>query len=84
MLMGDRKTMSPNDNITPNQLEAIQRSITNRLKLLQRKVRQNDKEIILELIQLTRENLYRKAQTLCEERDSYKEKFQAVCKILGK
>jgi hypothetical protein len=76
--------MSPNDYITPNQIEGIQRSITNRLKYLQKKVRQNDKEIVLELIQLTRENLYRKAQTLCEERDSYKQKFQAICRILGR
>ncbi len=72
------------DNITPNQLEGIQRSITNRLKQLQKKIRREDREIILELIQLTRENLYRKAQALCEERDSYKGKFQAICKILGK
>ena len=76
--------MSPNDYITPNQLEGIQRSITNRLKYLQKKVRQNDKEIVLELIQLTRENLYRKAQALCEERDLYKGKFQAICRILGR
>jgi hypothetical protein len=78
--------MSPNpdDNITLNQLEGIQRSITNRLKSLQKRVRQSDKEIILELIHLTRENLYRKAQILCEERNSYKEKFQAICKILEK
>lgn len=79
--------MSPRqnpDDITPNQLEGVQRSITNRLKHLRRKARQDDREIIRELIQLTRENLYRKAQTLCEERDSYKEKFQAICKILGK
>jgi len=75
---------NPGGNITPNQLEGIQRSITNRLKYLQKKVRQNDKVVILELIQLTRENLYRKAQALCEERDSYKEKFQAISKILGK
>jgi hypothetical protein len=75
--------MSPND-ITQNQLEGIQRSITNRLKQLQKRVRQNEKEIILELIHLTRENLYRKAQTLCEERDLYKNKFQAICKILEK
>jgi len=75
---------NPDDSITLNQLEGIQRSITNRLKQLQKKVRQNDREIILELIQLTRENLYRKAQTLCEERDSYKEKFQAICKILDR
>jgi len=75
---------NPDDNITLNQLEGIQRSITNRLTYLQKKVRQDDREIIRELIQLTRENLYRKAQTLCEERDSYKEKFQAICKILGK
>ena len=76
--------MNPNDYITPNQIEGIQRSITNRLKYLQKKVRQNDKEIVLELIQLTRENLYRKAQALCEERDSYKQKFQAICKIMGR
>jgi len=75
---------NPDDNITLNQLEGIQRSITNRLKRLQKKARQDDKEIIRELIQLTRENLYRKAQALCEERDSCKEKFQAICKILGK
>jgi hypothetical protein len=74
----------PGDNITLNQLEGIQRSITNRLKSLQKRVRQSDKETILELIHLTRENLYRKAQILCEERDSYKEKFQAICKILEK
>jgi hypothetical protein len=72
------------DNITLNQLEGIQRSITNRLKSLQKRVRQSDKETILELIHLTRENLYRKAQLLCEERDSYKEKFQAICRILEK
>jgi len=75
---------NPDDSITLNQLEGIQRSITNRLKRLQKKVRQDDREIILELIQLTRENLYRKAQALCEERDSYKEKFQVICKILDK
>ena len=75
---------NPDDSITLNQLEGVQRSITNRLKQLQKKVRLSEKEIILELIQLTRENLYRKAQTLCEERDSYKEKLQAICKILGK
>jgi len=75
---------NPDDDITLNQLEGIQRSITNRLKQLQKKVRQSDREIILELIQLTRENLYRKAQALCEERDSYKNKFQAICKILEK
>lgn len=75
---------NPDDSITLNQLEGIQRSITNRLKRLQKKVRQDDKLVILELIQLTRENLYRKAQALCQERDSYKEKFQAICKILGK
>ena len=75
---------NPDDNITLSQLEGVQRSITNRLKQLQKKVRQNDREIILELIQLTRENLYRKAQTLCEERDSYKGKFQAICKILDR
>jgi len=75
--------MSPND-ITPSQLEGVQRGITNRLKSLQKRVRQSDKETILELIQLTRENLYRKAQALCEERDLYKGKFQAICKILDK
>jgi hypothetical protein len=75
--------MSPND-ITLNQLEGIQRSITNRLKQLQRKVRLSEKELVFELIQLTRENLYRKAQILCEERDSYKEKLQAISKILEK
>ena len=75
---------NPGDNITLDQLEGIQRSITNRLKSLQKRVRQNDKEIVLELIHLTRENLYRKAQLLCEERDSYKEKFQAICRILDK
>ena len=75
---------NPDDGITLNHLEGIQRSITNRLKYLQKKVRQNDKEIVLELIQLTRENLYRKAQALCEERDSYKQKFTAICKILEK
>ena len=75
---------NPDDSITLNQLEGIQRSITSRLKQLQKKVRQNDREIIRELIQLTRENLYRKAQTLCEERDSYKGKIQAICKILGR
>jgi hypothetical protein len=76
--------MSPNEYITINQLEGIQRSITNRLKRLQKKVRQDDKVIVLELIQLTRENLYRKARDLCDERDSYKDKFQAICKILEK
>jgi len=75
---------NPDDSVTASQLEGVQRSITNRLKQLQKKVRQNDREIILELIQLTRENLYRKAQVLCEERDSYKGKIQAICKILGK
>ena len=75
---------NPDDSITLNQLEGIQRSITNRLKQLQKNVRVNDKEIILELIQLTRENLFRKAQALCEERDSYKKKIQAIYKILGK
>ena len=75
---------NPDDNITLNQLEGVQRSITNRLKQLQRKVRLSEKEVILELIQLTRENLYRKAQALCEERDSYKEKLQGIYKILGK
>lgn len=76
--------LNPDYNITLNQLEGIQRSITNRLKRLQKKVRQDDKEVVLELIQLTRENLYRKAQALCEERDSYKGKFLAICKILEK
>jgi len=75
---------NPDDNITLNQLEGVQRSITNRLKRLQKKVRQDDRETIRELIQLTRENLYRKAQALFEERDSYKNKFPAICKILGK
>ena len=75
---------NPDDNITLSQLEGVQRSITNRLKRLQKKVRQDDREVIRELIQLTRENLYRKAQALCEERDSYRNKFQAICKILGK
>jgi hypothetical protein len=75
---------NPDDSITLSQLEGIQRSITNRLKSLRKRVRQNDKEIILELIQLTRENLYRKAQALCEERDSYKEKLLGIRKILGK
>ena len=75
---------NPDDSITLNQLEGIQRSITNRLKQLQRKVRLSEKELVLELIQLTRENLYRKAQALCEERDLYKNKFQAICKILDK
>ena len=75
---------NPDDNITLNQLEGIQRSITNRLKQLQKKVRQSDREIIRELIQLTRENLYRKAQILLEERDSYKSKFQAITKIMEK
>lgn len=75
---------NPDDNITLNQLEGLQRSITNRLKRLQKRVRQDDKEIVLELIHLTRENLYRKAQALCEERDSYKDKFQAICRILEK
>ena len=75
---------NPDDSVTLNQLGGIQRSITNRLKQLQKKVRQSDREIILELIQLTRENLYRKAQALCEERDAYKNKFQAICKILDK
>ncbi len=42
---------NPDDYITPNQLEGVQRSITNRLKQLQRKVRLNEKEIVLELIQ---------------------------------
>jgi len=75
---------NPDDNITMNQLEGVQRSITNRLKSLQKKVRQNDREIIRELIQLTRENLYRKAQTLCEERDAYRDKLQAITKIMEK
>ena len=74
----------PDDSITLSQLEGVQRSITNRLKQLQKKVRVNDKEIVFELIQLTRENLYRKAQILCEERDSYKDKFHAICKIIEK
>ncbi len=72
------------ESITLNQLEGIQRSITNRLKRLQKKVRQDQKEVVLELIQLTRENLYRKAQTLCEERDFYRDKIQAMYKILGR
>jgi len=75
---------NPDDNITLSQLEGVQRSITNRLKRLQKKVRQDDREVIRELIHLTRENLYRKARALCEERDSYKDKFQAIYKILGK
>jgi len=75
---------NPDEGITLNQLEGVQRSITNRLKQLQKKVRVNEKEIVFELIQLTRENLYRKAQILCEERDAYKQKFQAICKILEK
>jgi len=75
---------NPDDNITLSQLESVQRRITNRLKHLQKKVRQDDREIIRQLIQLTRENLYRKAQALCEERDTYKEKLQAIYKILGK
>ncbi len=75
---------NPDDSVTASQLEGVQRSITNRLKQLQKKVRQNDREIILELIQLTRENLYRKAQILCEERDAYKGKIQAICKILDR
>ena len=75
---------NPDDSITLNQLEGVQRSITNRLKQLQRKVRLNEKEIVLELIQLTRENLYRKAQILCEERDSYRDKLQAISKIMEK
>jgi len=75
---------NPDANITLNQLEGVQRSITNRLKQLQRKVRVNDKEIVLELIQLTRENLYRKAQILCEERDSYRDKLQAISKVMEK
>ena len=75
---------NPDANITLNQLEGVQRSITNRLKQHQRKVRVNDKEIVLELIQLTRENLYRKAQILCEERDSYRDKLQAISKVMEK
>ena len=75
---------NPDDSITLDQLGGIQRSITNRLKRLQKKVRQDDREVILELIQLTRENLYRKAQILCEERDIYKEKLQAISRILEK
>ncbi len=75
---------NPDDSITQNQLEGVQRSITNRLKQLQKKVRQSEKEIVFELIQLTRENLYRKAQVLCEERDSYKEKLQAISRIMEK
>ncbi len=75
---------NPDDSITQNQLEGVQRSITNRLKQLRKKVRVNEKEIVLELIQLTRENLYRKAQLLCDERDFYKEKIQAITKILEK
>ena len=75
---------NPDDSITQNQLEGVQRSITNRLKQLRKKVRVNEKEIVLELIQLTRENLYRKAQLLCDERDFYKEKIQAISKILEK
>lgn len=75
---------NPDDSITLNQLEGVQRSITNRLKQLQKKVRQNEKEIVFELIQLTRENLYRKAQILCQERDSCKDKIQAMCRILEK
>jgi hypothetical protein len=75
--------MSPND-ITLSQLEGIQRSITNRLNSLQKRVRQNDKEVVLELKQLTRESLYRKAKILCEERDSCRDKLQAISKILEK
>jgi hypothetical protein len=74
----------PDDSITLSQLEGVQRSITNRLKQLQKKVRLSEKEIVFELIQLTRENLYRKAQLLCEERDSYREKLQAISKALEK
>lgn len=74
----------PDDSITLTQLEGVQRSITNRLKQLQKKVRVNEKELVFELIQLTRENLYRKAQILCEERDSYRDKLQAICKVLEK
>ena len=72
------------EGITLNQLEGVQRSITNRLKQLQKKVRVNEKEIVFELIQLTRENLYRKAQILCEERDAYRDKLQAISRIMGK
>jgi len=75
---------NPDDSITLSQLEGVQRSITNRLKQLQKKVRQSEKELVFELIQLTRENLYRKAQILCEERDSCKGKLQAICKVLDK
>jgi hypothetical protein len=75
---------NPDDSITQNQLEGVQRSITNRLKQLRKKVRVNEKEIVLELIQLTRENLYRKARILCDERDFYKEKIQAISRILEK
>jgi len=75
---------NPAESITQNQLEGVQRSITNRLKQLRKKVRVNEKEIVLELIQLTRENLYRKAQVLCEERDFYKEKLLAISKIMEK
>ncbi len=75
---------NPEESITLNQLEGVQRSITNRLKQLQKKVRLSEKEIVLELIQLTRENLYRKAQILCEERDSCKEKLQAISRIMEK
>lgn len=75
---------NPDEGITLNQLEGVQRSITNRLKQLQKKVRLNEKEIVLELIQLTRENLYRKAQILCEERDSYRDKLQAISKVMEK
>jgi len=75
---------NPDDSVTPNQLEGVQRSITNRLKQLQKKVRLSEKEIVLELIQLTRENLYRKAQILCEERDSYRDKLQAISRIMEK
>ena len=75
---------NPDEGITLNQLEGVQRSITNRLKQLQKKVRLNEKEIVLELIQLTRENLYRKAQILCEERDVYRDKLQAINKIMEK
>ena len=75
---------NPDDSVTPSQLEGVQRSITNRLKQLQKKVRQNDREIIRELIQLIRENLYRKAQILCEERDAYRDKLQAISRIMEK
>jgi len=75
---------NPDEGITLNQLEGVQRSITNRLKQLQKKVRLNEKEIVLELIQLTRENMYRKAQILCEERDEYRDKLQSISRVMGK